>query len=89
MEAKLVGTTYVNSRFQRLAVCRYEYRGHEYFIEFDNINIKPSHIYAQDHRSEQNRIDNLINQVSQPKIENGSNEQAMKAFFEEVNYLDF
>ncbi|RXZ77346.1 hypothetical protein EBB07_31575 [Paenibacillaceae bacterium] len=83
MKANLVGTTYVNSRFKKLAICRYEYRGHEYCIEYDKMNIKPSHIYAQDHRSEQNRIDCIINQDSQPKIKI-DNDQALKEFFEEV-----
>lgn len=84
MKANLVDTTYVNSRFKKLAICRYEYRGLEYFIEYDKMNIKPSHIYAQDHNSEQNRIDNIISQETQPKIKI-DNDQALRDFFEEVS----
>lgn len=83
-KANLIGTTYVNGRFKKLAICRYEYRGHEYFIEFDKMNIKPSHIYAQDHRSEQNRIDNIIKQDKQPKTKIETADQSLKAWFEEV-----
>ena len=71
MKAKFIGKVY--DRYGKYVDLEYEYKGHTYFIRNNfSGNAMDESLYQQ-HKKEQERIDNLINNKTETKKEGSFN----------------